>query len=91
MLAEQLALRLATRRHDPIHPCAVTGQTRSVGVKNQDASDVARHAWRLRNQTGHRVVAVGNPVRSTADSVQGVWSPSHTFEEFSLKIDAESR
>ena len=61
-----------------------------MGVKNLDAADVARHAWRLRNQSGHRVVEVGNPVRSKHESIQGVWSPSTTFEKMEITF-AESR
>lgn len=77
-----LCIRVCIHRTHQVD--AVTGETRSVGIKNLDAAEVARHAWRLRNQSGHRVVDVGNPVRSKHESIQGVWSPATAFEKMEI-------
>lgn len=52
------------------------GQSRSVGLKNLDAEEVAWHVSYLRTEKGHRT---GNKVKrhlTSRNSIQGPWTPA---------------
>lgn len=73
-------------RSPPAAASAVNGYTNVRNLGNKDATEVSKVLRELRDQTGQGRRRYKRDVYQSRTSVQGVWDPSTTFGEFSLKV-----
>lgn len=64
----------------------MSGAKKQIDVKNRSSLEVKRFATFLRNQSGHKVVLAGRPVRTDTPSIQGLWDTSTGFDKFGLRV-----
>ena len=57
-------------------PCAVNGHSKSVDLKNLDASEVAWHLDFLRTEKGFRTSIKMKRHLTSRPSIQGPWTPT---------------
>ena len=71
------------------HPIAsgryVDGSAKVVDLRNKAATDVATVLDALRDTATGRVRKFRQPVFSHVPSVQGVWDPSNSYEDFAMR------
>jgi hypothetical protein len=60
------------------------GTTKEIDVKNKTSADVRAVFDKMRNSACGRVRDLRKPVISRNPSIQGIWTPSVKFEEFSI-------
>ena len=65
---------------------AVNGRQKVLNVGNKDANDIAKLILELRDSCGDANRRYLKPVYGGVESVQGVWDPSTTFDEFKLSV-----
>ena len=68
------------------HDAAVNGYKNVRNLGNKDAGEITKVLRELRDQTGQGSRRYKQDVYQSVTSVQGVWDPSTTFGEFSLKV-----
>ena len=61
------------------------GTAKAVDLRNKDAAAVAGVLQAMRDVTSGRVRRFRRPVSSRVPSVQGLWDPSNTFDNFELR------
>ena len=69
----------------PVSLRAGDGTIKPVDLRNKDAAAVAAVVAAMRDTATGRVRKFRQPVVSRTPSVQGVWDPSNTYEEFELR------
>ena len=70
--------------------CAGDGTAKAVDLRNKEAAAVAAVLQAMRDVTTGRVRRFRRPVASRVPSVQGLWDPSNTFDDFELRESAAS-
>lgn len=64
----------------------VNGLTKTICVRNFSPSDIQQKIQNVRDSSGNRTQKYKYPVKSTSESVRGVWSPFHTPKDYRFKI-----
>ncbi|KAF3770333.1 hypothetical protein M406DRAFT_66747 [Cryphonectria parasitica EP155] len=65
------------QKHPTVIAHYINGNTRPVCLKKMDPNQILSKLEMLRDSTGEINKRVKKPVRSTNESVRGVWSPYH--------------
>lgn len=65
------------QKHPTVIAHYINGKTRPVCLRKMDVNQILAKVELLRDSTGETNKKVNKPVRSTNDSVRGIWSPYH--------------
>ncbi|KAI9816813.1 MAG: 39S ribosomal protein L51, mitochondrial [Pycnora praestabilis] len=68
------------RKHPVIKGTYINGREKAVCVRNLQKEQILQKAQLLRDANGEKVKKVTKPVKSTNESVRGIWSPYHGAE-----------
>ena len=66
-------------------PLSADGSNKEVDLKNKSPEEIDRVFASLRNSATGIVRSLSKPVVSAHPSIQSVWDPSMTFEDFHIK------
>lgn len=64
----------------------VNGQTKTICVRNLTPGEIVKKIQTVRDSSGNPTRKYKYPVKSTNESVRGVWSPFHTPRDYRFKI-----
>lgn len=64
----------------------VNGQTKTICVRNFSPGEIRHKIQTVRDSSGNRLQKYKYPVKSTSESVRGVWSPFHAPKDYRFKI-----
>ncbi|CAN0423352.1 unnamed protein product [Ectocarpus sp. 8 AP-2014] len=81
--AAEVVTELRPGQHPYIMGDYVTGEVKTIGIKNIAPGEIMDYAMMLRNSSGHKVRKFKKPVESRYPSIQGVWdidAPLHTTD-----------
>ncbi|KAI9703161.1 MAG: 39S ribosomal protein L51, mitochondrial [Candelina mexicana] len=65
------------RKHPVIKGTYINGREKAICVRNLEKEQILQKAELLRDASGEKLKRVTKPVRSTNESVRGIWSPYH--------------
>ncbi|KAI9718034.1 MAG: hypothetical protein M1812_004292 [Candelaria pacifica] len=65
------------RKHPVIKGSYINGREKAICVRNLEKGQILQKAELLRDASGEKLKRVTKPVRSTNESVRGIWSPYH--------------
>jgi len=64
-------------KHPVIKGTYINGREKAICVRNLQKEQILQKAELLRDASGEKLRRVTKPVKSTNESVRGIWSPYH--------------